>query len=945
MAPSANGTGGDDGAYGRTSRSHRRGLTCVRCYPAPDLPYLPLLIGNRYLRLCETAPARDVRMRRAARGRVRVVGDTRFELVTSSVSTRRSPPELTARARVLYSRSPAHKARGRPSLRVREAPITMSESPSDSTQNRILVADVAWKGSGSAPDVLTYRIAPRFRETITEGAQVCVTVQNRQVMGYVTGIRLLPDSDPLASRLVDIADVVDGVEPLAPDELDMGKWLAARWLARLGDALSAVRPASMAASLVRSIVLTEAGRDAVEAGTLHSKPAALLGALVRCGGRITRDAATKELGPGATDAFRVLRERGLAVEEVSQLAPSARRRPLPAVSLGTAPEPEQRLSASARKILAFLADSRSPVPVAELLRETGTARTTVTGLIRRGYLAPRTVMVERDPLAARPVATSAPPLTPEQSAAIAVILAEVASPPSSREPVLVHGVTASGKTEVYLEAIRRIRAQGKGAIVLVPEIALATQVVEVIAGRLGRDVAVLHSRLSSGERHDEWKRVSEGRAGVAVGARSAVFAPVPNLGLIIIDEEHEPAYKQESAPYYHARDVAQQRARQSGATLVLGSATPSLETYLAASEHRLRLAVLETRASGAPLPAVTVVDMREEFKSGAVLFSRALVEAVRARLDAKQQVLLFLNRRGYAQFVLCRDCGYIARCPDCAVSLTLHAASRRLRCHHCGHSVRAPDLCPSCSGHRLRGFGLGTERVEQDVMRLFPDARLARMDRDTTSRKGSHARIIQSVRAGQADILIGTQMVAKGLDFPKVTLVGVVSADTGLHIPDFRASERTFQTLYQVAGRAGRGQIAGEVVIQTFTPEHYAVESAARQDYAGFYAKEIEQRRELRYPPFAHLANVVATGADPEAARQASAATAEALRSTAREECEVIGPAPSALERLRGKHRWHVVVRAHDRDVLPEALACALSRVPSGLRSLLTVDIDPVSLA
>ncbi len=582
--------------------------------------------------------------------------------------------------------------------------------------------------------------------------------------------------------------------------------------------------------------------------------------------------------------------------------------------------------------------------VAELAREAGTTSSTIERMAAKGLLAMRTVRRLRRAAPHVQGGTGAPDLTDAQLRAVSAIVNEMSAKPSTRRPVLLHGVTGSGKTEVYLAAIAEAQRKGRGAILIVPEIALTSQVVDLVAGRFGQDVAVLHSRLGQGERYDEWARVADGSASIAVGARSAVFAPVANLGIIIIDEEHEASYKQEAAPRYHARDVAIKRASMENAVVVLGSATPALETYHAALNGDCGLAVLPRRIGGRVLPLVHIVDMREQFKRGPSIFSEMLAESIRGRLHRVEQTVLFLNRRGYAQFVLCRDCGYVARCSQCSVSLILHAADRTLRCHHCGATSDPPALCPDCQGHRLRGFGLGTERVEAEIRQLFPEARLVRMDRDTTQRKGSHAALIKQVRTGEADILIGTQMIAKGFDFPNVTLVGVVSADSGLHIPDFRASERTFQILAQVAGRAGRGAAPGEVIVQTFTPDHYAIQCAAKQDYQSFYAKEIEQRRELGYPPFSSLANIVATCDEERAAQAATQAVAFALRDGG-SPLEVIGPSPSPLTRLRGQYRWHVLVRAADHEVVTEACRAALASVNSAARGVLTVDIDPVSLA
>jgi primosomal protein N' (replication factor Y) len=452
--------------------------------------------------------------------------------------------------------------------------------------------------------------------------------------------------------------------------------------------------------------------------------------------------------------------------------------------------------------------------------------------------------------------------------------------------------------------------------------------------------------------------MQEGKARIVVGARSAIFAPVENVGLIVVDEEHEASYKQENTPRYNAKDLAAERARLSNATLALGSATPSLESYAASvlvgkQENDLlriphytvrRVEILE-RIDNRPLPKVEVVDLREEFKERRALFSVALTDAMERRLRVRQQTILFLNRRGYAQFVLCRDCGFVSRCPNCAVSMTFHAYSRVLKCHHCDHSAHAPTRCPDCGGHKIKAFGIGTEKVEEEVLRIFPSARVVRLDRDTTAKKGAHTRIVRSFRQGEADILIGTQMVAKGLDFPNVTLVGVISADTAINMPDFRAAERTFQLLTQVAGRAGRGEHPGEVIIQTFTPDHYAIQAAIHHDYPAFFEQEIKFREELRYPPFSRLANLICSDVVESKASLRAHALATALEKVTPQDVEIIGPAPAPLSRLKNQFRYHVALRAPVDAPLSEMVRAALNQLSSTDRHAISVDLDPLSMA
>lgn len=513
---------------------------------------------------------------------------------------------------------------------------------------------------------------------------------------------------------------------------------------------------------------------------------------------------------------------------------------------------------------------------------------------------------------------------------------------------LLQGVTGSGKTEVYLQAIASTLETGRQAVTLVPEISLTPQMIELFRGRFGGKVAVLHSALSDRERYNEWRRVKENEAPVVLGTRSAVFAPLPRLGLFVIDEEHESTYKQEDRLRYHAREVALKRAQLTGAVVVLGSATPSLESRFKAEAGRYyHLLKLPHRIDMRPLPPVRVLDMRKELKEGnRGIFSRRLVVAINGCLERGEQVLLFLNRRGYATIVVCRECGLVLKCPHCDISLTYHLDGR-LRCHYCNYTTVLPEACPSCGSHYIRHFGTGTQKVQQEVQKLFPQARIVRMDRDTTTRKGSHYRIINAFLAGQADILIGTQMIAKGLDIPRVTLVGVINADTTLHMPDFRAAERTFQLLTQVAGRTGRGELAGEVLIQTYSPDHYSIAAAAKHDFEGFYRSEMPVRRLLGYPPFNHLARLLFTHKDEKEVKKGveqAKIILEKVVSRRGEHIDILGPAPASLSRIKNRFRWQLVLKGPRRtllkDVIKEGLA-GLEKLRPDFKPAVNVDINP----
>jgi primosomal protein N' (replication factor Y) len=516
----------------------------------------------------------------------------------------------------------------------------------------------------------------------------------------------------------------------------------------------------------------------------------------------------------------------------------------------------------------------------------------------------------------------------------------------SSSVILLHGVTGSGKTEVYLQAIDHALSQGKGAIVLVPEISLTPQTIERFRGRFGDIIAVLHSHLSSGERHDEWHRIHEGTARIVVGARSAVFAPVANLGLMVVDEEHEQTYKQEEMPRYHARDVAVMRGHFEKCAVLLGSATPALESFANAKNGKYRLVEMMHRVDHRAMPHMRIVDMRQEAeRTGRLsIFSRDLVDAVRKRIDKAEQVILFLNRRGYASSLVCPKCGLVAKCNDCSISMTYHRHDETLKCHICGAIQGVPERCPGCQDPAFKFAGIGTQRVEVAVGKLFPKARIARMDADATRGKDSHRRILNEFKTGKIDILVGTQMIAKGLDFPNVTLIGVLNADMSLHMPDFRASERTFQLLTQVAGRAGRGEIPGEVIVQTSTPFHQAIQAARRLDYDGFCDQENEFRRELGYPPFGHLVCVGIKGMDQTKVAKAAEQFAAQLQPLLSSQVIVSGPAPAPLEKAKGQFRHQIMLRAPTTKAITESLKVVARefRWPSGVS--VYIDVDAVSL-
>ena len=591
----------------------------------------------------------------------------------------------------------------------------------------------------------------------------------------------------------------------------------------------------------------------------------------------------------------------------------------------------------------------------QLVKEFKTSPSTLRTLAQKGCLSIAPRQSRRDPLAGRNVVPTRPlKLNDMQERALATILLGSGTPAASPRPVLLHGVTGSGKTEIYLQAIARLLEQGKGAIVLVPEIALTPQTVRRFAGRFGGQVAVLHSALSDGERYDEWHRIRTGEARVVVGPRSAIFAPVANLGLIVVDEEHDPSYKQDEAPRYHARDVAVMRAHFEGACIVLGSATPSLESWLNAQQNKYDLASVPARVAGRSLPEVHLVNMQQELeRMGHVpIYSSLLLEAVRSRLDRGEQTILFLNRRGYARVLDCPDCGWVAECPECAVPYTYHRADECLRCHVCGGWARLPADCPVCHAKDLSYGGVGTQRAEAALQACFPRAKILRMDADSTSRKFSHDDILSAFRAGKADVLLGTQMIAKGLDFPNVTLVGVLNADTSLNRPDPRASERTYQLLAQVSGRAGRAEKPGEVYIQTFQPDAAAIAAAARGDYAAFAAGELEDRRTAYFPPYCRLSTLVFRSKVESLARDWADLYARSLEGWAKKANAISGAegfrvseaAEAPLSKADGWFRYHVVLRTPTAKAAVDAVKWLRSVRPPPEALRIAFDVDALNL-
>ncbi len=772
-----------------------------------------------------------------------------------------------------------------------------------------VVVDVVARGTDRPFD---YHVPESLRDAIEVGSRVRVSFGHRKVMGYV--IRLSGEAS--YGRLKPILDVMDLIPPLTPELVDLGLWMAETCLCHPITALNAMVPA-MLKGRYRHVVRVH---PRFAPGTvLAPEEEALIERLRREGERPLETVLT---WPGVSRSLirQLVRERRLLVEErVGDRVTRRRTRWVkPAVS---GPEFRRALdalppqAARQREILNHFLNHPEAVPLSKLLASLKAGRSSVDSLVEKGLLHLEEREELRDPFAGRSFEQTSPlPLTPEQERAFQAIVGPLREERHHR--ILLHGVTGSGKTEVYLQAIDETLKRGRQAIVLVPEISLTPQMVARFKGRFGPRVAVLHSGLSGGERFDEWRKIRSGEVQVAIGARSAIFAPFSNLGLIVIDEEHESSYKQEEQPKYHAREVAFRRGMAHRAVVVLGTATPAVETIHRAGRGELERVVLSRRVQGRPLPRVDVVDMREELREGnRSIFSRMLQEALEQCVSRGEQAVLFLNRRGFSTFVLCRACGKVLECSHCDISLTFHRTNRTLRCHYCGHAEPVPEACPACGSTHIRYFGTGTQRVEEEIARLFPGMRVIRMDVDTTNRKGAHEELLGRFGAGEADVLLGTQMIAKGLDFPRVTLVGVIAADTMLHLPDFRAAERTFQLLTQVSGRAGRHNLSGRVVIQTYSPMHYSIDLAARADTESFYRKELLSRKQHRYPPFCRLFTLLFSHPDRQAVMQASFEASRLLKQTLAGRAEVLGPVPATIPRMKDRYRLQVFIKHTDEEV------------------------------
>ncbi len=793
-----------------------------------------------------------------------------------------------------------------------------------------------------------YRVPLALAADAEPGRRVRVPFGTRRLVGVIVSRR----SEPGRERSLRALERVLDPEPvLSASMMRILRDAAEDVLCPPGLALAAATPPGSVPRARAGLALTPLGREALARGAAEPRSRRVLEALAD--GPRSRH-ALRRLGPQATRALRTLERERLVATVTLEDQPRTRAPSVRVVVPAARPALQAALAGPLARaprqaeLVRHLADAgETPLPALRERFPGATAR--VRALAERGLLRVEERAPARPPVAP---AEAEPRLTPEQEAALAAVL-EVAEQ-RRFEALLLHGVTGSGKTEVYLRALARVLEQGRQALVLVPEIGLTHQLVARLRARFGDRLAVLHSGLRPGERLAEWRRLRAGEAPIAVGARSALFAPLENLGLVVMDEEHDASYKNQEGFRYHARDLAARRARAAGCPLVMGTATPSLETRFAAERGAMRRLVLPHRIGGRPLPAVEIVDLAAERallpRGRKLVLSRALRVALGATLAEGGQAILFLNRRGFSTRIFCFDCGHAERCKHCDISLVFHATEQELRCHYCDFTVPPPELCSGCGAGPTALLGIGTERLEEEVRTLFPEARIARLDRDTASRRGRAERTLADLAAGRLDVLVGTQMVALGHDFPGVRLVGVVAADLGLHLPDFRAAERTFQLLTQAAGRAGRGHAPGRVIVQTFVPDHYAIRTVREHDYETFYREEMAQRGALGYPPLGTLVHVLISGPDVERTESVARRLADQARRVLEPEAkdqagaspdvEILGPGPAPIARLRDRHRFQLLLKGRD-DTRVRAAARAIAReAPSGPRDV-RVQVDP----
>ncbi|CAG9619761.1 primosomal protein N' [Sutcliffiella rhizosphaerae] len=781
-----------------------------------------------------------------------------------------------------------------------------------------------------------YEIPEKWIGIVQPGIRVNVPFGPRQIQGFVVAVK----ESTTVEKTRPITSLID-IQPVLTKELmGLAHWLRDHTLCYTISAYQAMLPAALKAKYVKWIIARDVTKLPAELQLFFHD---------------TDRIKFEELS--GTNHFNVIKwlieENILEVyyEVKDRLSKKThkiiRLNATEEILVQTKNELSERAIAQHKLLDFFLETKQSEIVKKLLLEELQIGVAALKALIKLEVLSEEDVEIYRDPYLERTFTPSSPlPLTYQQNEAIGPILDSIDG--NRHDGYVMFGVTGSGKTEVYMQTVDRVLQKGKEAIVLVPEIALTPQMVNRFKSRFGSKVAVLHSGLGMGEKYDEWRKIHRKEVKVVVGARSAIFAPFENIGIIIIDEEHETSYKQEDTPRYHARDIAMERGRYHECPVVLGSATPTLETFARASKNVYKLLKMDKRMSEQGMPEVDIVDMREELREGnRSMFSRALLEKMQIRLERGEQTVLFLNKRGYSSFVMCRDCGYVVECPHCDISLTYHRSSNQMKCHYCGYEEPVSSNCPSCDSEHFRFFGTGTQKVEEEITKLLPNARVIRMDVDTTRKKGAHEKLLQQFGDRKADILLGTQMIAKGLDFPYVTLVGVLTADTMLNIPDFRSSEKTFQLLTQVSGRAGRHNLAGEVVIQSYSPEHYSVELASHHDYLQFYQKEMQVRKLHQYPPFYFLALVTVTHQELTKTVAVTENITRFLKQHLSDNAVILGPVASPISRIKDRYRYQCIIKYKKEPNLHSALKSVLDKYQTNMEQeklAVHVDLNPYML-
>ncbi|RPF56045.1 primosomal protein N' [Aquisalibacillus elongatus] len=781
---------------------------------------------------------------------------------------------------------------------------------------------------------LDYEIPEHLTEIVQPGIRVIVPLGPRKIMGFVVDLAQESEFD----QLKPITDVMDYTPILTGELLDLSIWLKKETLCFRISALQAMLPAVFKAAYEKEVWLTE------EEQLLPEK----LRHVVQ-GREVFPFSDLEESEINERDIRNLIKDDLIDIKYVVKGKNRVKKHTFVEQALENhmLMEEYENLSAQAKKqkdVLSYFIDQDEPILLNDLIKKVQTTKAPIDALVKKGILKLTKKEVYRDPFEHKSMEPSEPlQLTPYQENAIEPILNSIKK--TYYQTYLLHGVTGSGKTEIYLQSIQRVLNKGKEAIVLVPEIALTPQMVSRFKARFGDEVAVLHSGLSQGEKYDEWRKIHRKEVRVVVGARSAIFAPFENIGIIIIDEEHEQTYKQEDYPKYHAREIAKKRAEYHECPVVLGSATPTLESYARALKGVYHLLELTERVNDQAMPEVEIVDMRKELHRGnRTMFSESLTEQINERLEKQEQVVLMLNRRGYSTFVMCRDCGETINCEHCDISMTYHRQHHKLKCHYCGDERPMPNICPSCESDSIRYFGTGTQKVEEALNVHFPDARVIRMDVDTTSRKGAHEKLLEKFGNHEADILLGTQMIAKGLDFKDVTLVGVIAADSMLNLPDFRASEKSFQLLTQVSGRAGRHELPGQVVVQTYSPEHYSIEMASQYDFEAFFNKEMQVRRQFQYPPYYYLALINISHENHVAAVEASKEVANIIAHHTTGNCQLMGPSPSPMMRIKDRYRYQCMLKYKQRENVDGALQKVLDHFKKDIQQQklqLTIDFEP----